>query len=169
MEFNFEEDIKIEESALDVEWLSHGTLAIRYCRHAAKMRKIARLAEERVKVVTAELVRKANDFPEECTGKVKPNLQDIESFYRTHPDHEQAKKEMIDAQYEADYAEMAQKEISYGRKSALENLVVLHGAQYFAGPSMPRDLSKEWQKKQQQVKSNSAVSSSLRRTKGVII
>jgi hypothetical protein len=38
------------------------------------------------------------------------------------------------------------------RKSALENLVKLHGQQYFAGPMVPRDLTHEWKNKQQQQK-----------------
>ena len=33
------------------------------------------------------------------------------------------------------------------RKDALENLVRLHGQQYFAGPKIPRDLPSEMEKR----------------------
>ena len=36
------------------------------------------------------------------------------------------------------------------KKSALENLVKLHGQMYFAGPSIPRDLDKEWEKREKE-------------------
>jgi hypothetical protein len=83
-----------------------------------------------------------------CCHKEKPNAADIESFYRLDKIYQQLKSKWIEAQEEADFAELAQKEISWGRRSALENLVTLHGQQYFAGPKVPRDLQKERSKSQ---------------------
>ena len=122
-ELHYERDMKIDPEALDVEWLRQPELGRRYAKHVAKLKKAMRMAENKVKVVKAELVRECNESPVKCTGKEKPNLIDIESYYRTHRDHQQAKQEWIDATYEAEYAEMAQKEISYSRKASLENLV----------------------------------------------
>jgi hypothetical protein len=143
-ELDYKKDMAIDPDALDVEWLRQTELGRKYAKHSAMLKKLQREAENRVKVVKAELVQLCNEFPLKHTGKEKPNLIDIESFYRTHPDHQKAKQEWIDATYEAEYAEMAQKEISYSRKASLENLVTLFTAQYFAGPVAPRNLSKEW-------------------------
>jgi hypothetical protein len=125
------------------------------------------MADEKVKVTRAELIREANQDPKKTTGKDKPNAADIEAYYRSHPDHIEAKQEWIDSAYEADYAEMVQKEISWGRKASLEGLVTLHGANYFAGPSAPRNLSKEWERKrkQDQIDANNIIGSAIMKRK----
>jgi len=165
VELNYENDLKIDADALDVEWVRQPEIARRYIKHAAWSRRRERKAEEQMKIIRSELVRKANDDPKGCTGKDKPTTLDIEAFYRTHPDHILAKQNWIDAAYEADYADMARQEISWGRKAALENLVVLHGANYFAGPSAPRNLSKEWEQKRRQEIADNIVDSSMKRKK----
>lgn len=144
MEIDFEKDMRIDESALDVEWLNQPELAMKYSKHFADCHKRLLEAEEHIKLVRSQLVRKANEDPDYCLGKgVKPTKDNVEAFYREHEDHIDAKKEIIEAQYELDIASAAKSEISFSRKAALENLVTLHGQNYFAGPSVPRDLSKE--------------------------
>ena len=167
MDLNYEADVKIEESALDVEWLQQPTLALKYGRHAAHMRKLANLADQRVKVVAAELTRAVAEDPRSHTGKEKPTVGEVEAYVRTHPDHQAAKEAWIEADYEATYAETAHKEISFTRKQALENLVTLHGQNYFAGPSIPRDLSREWEKRSHQRKADAHVASALKRRRTV--
>jgi hypothetical protein len=49
-------------------------------------------------------------------------------------------------------AEVAKNEFSFTRKAALENLVQLHGQNYFAGPKVPRNLSKERDEKEERQK-----------------
>jgi hypothetical protein len=162
---DYEKDMIIDESALDVEWLNQSSLALKYARHSTMLRREERLADERVKVCRSLLIRKANEDPMETTGKPKPNAGDIEAYYRTHPDHLKAKEDWIEAAHEAEMAEIAQREVSWGRKAALENLVRLHADQYFAGPSVPRDLSHEWKRKSEQAQSNKGVGEAQRRRK----
>ena len=162
---NYDEDTKIDPDALDVEWLRQADMAHRYIKHCVKARKAERLADERVKVIRSELIKKATEDPESTTGKPKPTAADVEAFYRAHPDHQAAKQEWIEAASEAEYAEMAQKEISWGRKATLENLVTLHGASYFAGPSAPRNISREWERRQKQSSSNAVVAAAIKRNK----
>ena len=70
---------------------------------------------------------------------MKPTAPVVEAFYRTDEDYQEAKQEMIDAQYDADmltnivFAFQA-------RKLTLENLVRLQGQNYFSSPQEPRDL-----------------------------
>ena len=49
------------------------------------------------------------------------------------------------------------------RKTSLENLVRLHGQQYFAGPKMPRDLRKEVDRRAQQRKADELVGKQMTR------
>ena len=162
-ELNYEKDIRISEGDLDLEWLSQAELAMKYGRIWAAARKKLTLAEENIKVIRAELIAEANEDPKKCCKKEKPNAADIEAYYRTHPEHQQAKKEWVEAQYECNMAEVAKNEFSFTRKAALENLVQLHGQNYFAGPKVPRNLSKERDNKEgQQKNSNEIVARSIR-------
>lgn len=143
---DYEQDIRIDETALDVEWLEQASLALKYGRHWAIRKRRLTEAEEKIKVIRAELIAEANADPVKCCKKDKPNAADIEAYYRNHTRHKEAKDEWVKAQYELDMAEIAKNEISFTRKAALENLVRLHGQQYFAGPSIPRDLN--WERAQ---------------------
>jgi hypothetical protein len=141
---DYEKDIIIDHNALDVEWLQQTELAMRYGKHWAECVTKVQQCEENLKLIRSELVKEANLHPNKCLGKdVKPTAPNVESYYRKHEDHIEAKEELIQAQYELNIAEIAKKEISITRKAALENLVKLHGMNYFAGPSIPRNLNNE--------------------------
>lgn len=155
MDLDYERDMRIDESALDVEWLEQASLALKYGRHWAECNRAVLRADEKIKVVRSLLIKEANENPEKCCGKEKPTVGDIEAYYRNHPRHKQAKEDFLDAQYELDMATVAKNEISFTRKSALEQLVTLHGQQYFAGPSVPRDLT--WEREEKQKKANQVV------------
>lgn len=152
---DYEKDIIIDVTSLDTEWADQASLALKYGRHWAKCRKTLTLAEEKIKVVRAELIAEANSDPSKYCGKDKPNAADIEAYYRNHPRHKTAKDEWVDAQYECNMAEVAKNEFSFTRKAALEGLVTLHGQSYFAGPRIPRNLKEEWEEKQK--KSNQVI------------
>lgn len=140
-ELNYEDDMYIDETALDVEWLNQPALAKKYGENSKLKRKLATLAEEKIKLIRSKLINNVNANPTKCLGKdVKINDKNIEAYYRTHSNYLKAKKRWVEAVYEADIAEVAYKEISFARKSALEYLVKLHGQLYFAGPSVPHDL-----------------------------
>lgn len=159
-ELDYTEDMRIDEDALDVEWLNQASLSMKYGKMYAKARKELTLAEENIKVVRAELIAKANDDPDTCLGDgVKPTGPNIEAYYRNHRKHKAAKDAWVEAQYNCNMAEIAKNEISFTRKAALEALVQLHGQQYFAGPSIPRNLHEERVAKEKKV--NSGISSRL--------
>jgi len=162
---NYERDMEIDETALDIEWLDQAELALKYGKiYASRKRDLAK-AEERVKVIRAELIAEANSDPKHCCGKDKPNAADIEAYYRNNLSHKKAKEEWVRAQYELDMAEIAKNEVSFTRKAALENLVTLYVAGYFAGPKMPRNLVSERKKKRDQKISDAGVASKLTRRK----
>ncbi len=141
---NYEQDMHINETALDIEWLNQARTALKYGRNWAECKQRLTLTEENIKLVRSELIKEVNEDPVEYLGEgVKPIDRNVEAYYRNHLRHKAAKSEWIEAQFEANVAEIAYKEFSWARKAALENLVKLHGQQYFAGPSVPRDLTEE--------------------------
>ena len=140
---NYERDMRIDDSALDVEWFEQANLAMKYGKIWAEANRNLLIAEENLKIIKAELIKRVNQNPMEKVGKEKPTDLDKETYYRSHRQYKEAKQEWIEAQYELDMATIAKNEISFTRKAALENLVVLFGQNYFAGPSMPRDINVE--------------------------
>ena len=166
---DYENDMRIDEASLDLEWLEQGALAHKYGEHWADCVRALTLAEEKVKLVRSELIKKAHENAEEifdlAEGK-SPTGPMVESYYRNHKRHKEAKDEWIQAQYEANVAETAKFEVSRTRKSALENLVQLHGQNYFAGPRMPKNLMekrKEREANQRQI--NKDIGKNMRRKK----
>lgn len=142
-DLNYEDDVRIDPDALDIEWLEHPNTVLKYGKRVANLRHEVNRLKERKKTKRSELIDRANRNPVECCAKEKPNKEDIEAYYRNHKEYKDVIRELLDAEYELEYAEVAYDVMNYHRKPALANLVVLHGQQYFAGPKIPRDLRKE--------------------------
>jgi len=158
---NYERDISIDETALDVEWLDQPRLMLKYAQYAAKCKTELDRAKEALDVVKAELDREIRQNPGDY-GVNKITESAVQSAILVQPQYQQASKDYTDSKYEYEIAVAAVRAIDQ-KKTALENLVKLHGMSYFAGPQVPRDLSTEWQKKQQQAKSDQKVK--IRRAK----
>jgi FMN phosphatase YigB (HAD superfamily) len=148
MGLDYEKDIQIDPEALDVEWLRQGRLALRYGKNLVNWRERVNRLEEKKKTTRSELVEFANRNPQEACEKDKPTMTDIEAYYRNHKDYKDVIEELIDAKSELEMAEIAHKEISVTRKGVLEHLVRLFLANYFVGPTIPRDINKEWEDSQ---------------------
>lgn len=155
---NYEIDVQIDESALDVEWLNQSSLAMKYGRNWAECYRKNQQAEEHIKLTRSKLIKEVTNVE----GK-PPTGPVIEAFYRNHKKHIKAKEEWVETQYQLNIADIAKKEIGVTRKAALQNLVELHKQQYFAGPSIPRDLSFETTQKEKQKRSDKGVASKMKR------
>jgi len=154
-EIDYEKDVNIDESALDVEWLQQPSLMKRYADMATKAERNEALKKESLDLLRAQfdlLIRKTpEDFKiDKITEAVVANT------ILTLEDYQEANKEYLEAKFERKNADNDVKAIEQ-KKTALENLVKLHGQQYFAGPSVPRDLNKEWVEKQNQKNLNAEV------------
>lgn len=140
MNLNYREDIKIDPTSLELEWIDQAELAVTYGKVWSETRKKVALLDEKIKVLRSKLIRKAWENPQECLGQPKGSIQTVEAYYRTHKKHQKLKQEWIEAQEELDLVEVAKNEVAFTRKSALENLVKLYASDYFAGPNVPRNL-----------------------------
>lgn len=155
---NYEEDIKIDDTALDVEWLEQPGLMLRYSRHAANARMEVDKAKEAFELTKAELDKEIRSYPdrfgiEKITDKV------VENTLPMQKDYKEASERLINAKFELDVANGALRAME-ARKDALENLARLLGLQYFAGPKIPRNLSEE--KESRQTKINSSIANKIR-------
>lgn len=156
---DYETDIQIDEQALDVEWLDQPRLMMRMCQHAEGARQESDWAKERLDIKKAELDRAIRADPEEYQIK-RISEAAIQNAIQLDPEYQKVSKKFIDAKYESNMANAAVRAFDQ-RKTALENLVRLHGQQYFAGPRAPRDLSEERERRQTQ--SNAKVGQAMRR------
>jgi len=152
---DYEKDVNIDPNSLDVEWLEQPNLMLKYGRIAAQTKMDMDKAKERLEVVKAELDKDIRLNPEKY-GISKLTEGVVASTIFLQPEYKEVSEAYIEASYEFNMARYAVQAIS-DRKDALENLVKLHGMQYFAGPSAPRDLSKEWEAKQKQKKADSKI------------
>jgi len=148
MELNYEQDVNIDETALDLEWKMQPMLMMKYCAHMAHVKKALDLAIEKLDVLKAKLDKEIRLNPEKY-GLAKVTETALENTILLQPEYEEANKEYIEAKYEYEIAQAAVRAMDQ-KKSALENLVKLLGMSYFAGPTTPRDLSKEWELRQAQ-------------------
>jgi len=146
VDLNYEQDINIDETALDLEWKMQPMLMMRYCAHMAHAKKALDLASERLDVRKAKLDKEIRSNPEKY-GLSKITETALGNTILLQPEYEEANKEYIEAKYEYEMVQAAVRAMDQ-KKSALENLVKLLGMSYFAGPTTPRDLSEEWEKKQ---------------------
>lgn len=159
---DYEREITIDETQLDIEWLEQPGLMLRYSRHLAMMRRELDKSKQDLDIAKAETDKDIRQHPEKHKLE-KITEGAVAAAILLAKDYQDAFQNYLDAKFEADMAQGAVVAFEQ-RKTALENLVKLNGQQYFAGPKMPRDLEaarKANKEKQEEV--NKKVGSSLKR------
>jgi len=145
---NYEDDIRIDETALDVEWLEQATLMIKYAKHAAVMRQRLDLAKELLDLVRAELDKEIRSNPERFDiDKITETV--VQNTIIQQDRFKKANENLINTKFETDIAQSAVRAMD-ARKDALENLVRLHGQQYFAGPKVPHNITELREQRQRE-------------------
>ena len=144
---DYEKDIKIDDSSLDIEFAEQATLFMKYSRNVSEMERLKDLAKEKLDFIKAQLDRDIRLKPsyfevDKITDKVVENTILLQEEYKiASTAYIQAKFEWSNAKGVADAFEQ--------RKSCLEGLAKLLGQQYFAGPKVPRNLGDERKKKEE--------------------
>lgn len=152
---NYEQDVRIDPDALDLEWLEQSALMMKYTKHAAVTRDLMDKAKEKLDFVKAELdldIRNnpsAYNLPKITEGAIASAISLNEKYQKAVEDYNEAR-------FENEVAQGAVRSIDQ-KKTALENLVRLFQASYFAGPSVPRDLTEEYLKQENQKQANRGV------------
>ena len=166
-EFDYEEFMEIDEDSLDVEWLEQPKKMVQMVKIAAKVKINMERAKDNLAQVKAELAKKVRASPEKY-GIEKITIDAVNDVVQTNAKYIEAYEEYLEAVYENDVASGSVKATEQ-RKSSLENLVKLHGQQYFAGPKVPRNLSEQAtlfrEKVQRSKEVKSKIGKRLKRTK----
>lgn len=136
---SYEQDMYIDEDALDFELLGQADKMVKYSRMLAEAQRDRDLSKESLDLIKAEIDLDIRDNPEnyklaKITEAAITNCILMEEEYQT------AQKEWNEANFQVNVMQGVIKAIEH-RKSALENLVKLYGQNYFAGPSIPHNLS----------------------------
>ena len=158
----YEIDMSIDDSALDVECLEQPKLMMKYTAKSAQVKMERDQAKELLDVVRADMDKEIRTNPDKF-GIEKLTETVVSNTILTTPAYKTAMKNFLEAKYEADVVAGAVAAIEQ-RKSMLEALIKLHGQSYFAGPSIPRNLSMEKKmREEQQKKVDSGIATKLKR------
>jgi len=158
---NYEKDIIIDESALDLEWLNQPSLFMKYAKNAAKAQMELDHAKQSLDIAKAEADKEIRENPEKF-DLVKATEVAIANTILIHPQYKEAYDAYLEAKYECEMARSAVTAFDQ-RKNALEYLVKLLGQNYFAGPALPRNISKLKEQRQQQT--DAGIAQKMKRNK----
>lgn len=158
---SFEDDIRIDTTALDVEWHGQAELMMKYTKKSSSLKLELDRAKEALEYIKAELAKNIRSNPDDYeVDKVTDKV--VDATILLQPEYIEANDAYIMAKFEADVAQGAVRAIEQ-KKDALEQLVKLLGLSYFAGPRIPRELSYEVQQKEKQKRANTAVGAKMTR------
>ncbi len=158
---NYEKDLRIDETALDVECLAQPRLTRLYGDTVAFHEKLLTKKREELDVYKAELTAKIHKNPDKY-GIEKITVAVVESAILQDKDYQDLNNQVIEQAYELKMAQSAQRGIQ-DKKSMLELLIKLLALDYFAAPTMPRNLTNEWAKKSADKSANASIGAKLKR------
>lgn len=153
---DYMEDMRIDETALDYEWLEQPTLMFKYAKLTADAKLTLDKVKDKLDFVRAELDGRIRANPKEF-GMEKITESAIMNTIISQEEYIQMQKDLLKAKYNFDITRGAADAIS-ARKDALENMVKLFGMQYFAGPNVPHNVFEIRKKKNEQTASNKVAS-----------
>jgi hypothetical protein len=124
---------EIDIYALDKEWLAQPKLAMEIGQNAAWARENLDAAKTRLEMVKAEVTMRVHKNPEKYGLSGKPTVQQTNTVVTLHKKVKEAEEHVIQASKQSNTAMAAVSAIEHKRR-ALENLVVLHGRDYYSEP-----------------------------------
>lgn len=146
--YNYKKDMHIDETALDVEWLEQPNLMMKYGRLESELDYKLSTVKEELDLVKSDLDLDIRTNPEKYNVTVKITEAVVNNTIIKQDVYQKAYHAFLEVTKELSDAKVAVRAVSH-RKDALENLVRLHGQQYFAGPKIPRDVTAERQTRTQ--------------------
>lgn len=140
-EIDYESDMFIDESQLDIECLEQADLMVLYGKNEALEEYYKELAKDELDLIKANLDKEIREFPERFDiDKITEPV--VTATILRDKRYRKAYKKYLEAQYAHKVAIKATIACTQ-RKDMLETIVKLHGQNYFAGPKVPRDLKQE--------------------------
>jgi len=151
----FNRDKEIDPSQLDVAAATQADVFFDWAEKLVRARMYFDREKLRLELITSRLNMNARANPGDF-GLAKVTEAGLGDAIRRHPELKDQQKKLLDAREKMLLLEAAVEAMNQ-RKRMIEVLITLHGQQYFAGPSTPRDLVSAYreyrEKKQEQVAS----------------
>lgn len=135
------EHFTIDEGALDREWLQQPTLMYKYATRQAKSRMALTVAKNNLEAVAVRVAAAIRKNPG-AFGIERATESAVSEAVKCSVKYEKALEAVTLAQFEHDAAGAAVTALDHKRK-ALENLVDLHGQDYFSAPRYKNEASRE--------------------------
>jgi hypothetical protein len=135
--------VTIDESRLDQEWLRQPALFHKYARKLADAKADLAEADVALDVVRAELSNNIRNDPAKF-GLSKITDKVVETAILAQKGYLQALRELNRHKHRVDVYQAAVSALDH-RKRALENLVTLHGQDYFATPRLSKKAAEATQ------------------------
>lgn len=144
----FRKDKAIDVNQLDLECARHADRAHFWAEASIEADFQEDHAKFRMQMVESKLEQECRSNPINF-GLTKVTDNSVKSAIRIHPDLVQAFDIWADARRQAKLLRAAVSAM-VDKKHMLQGLISLHGQQYFAGPSVPRDILSAWREKQEE-------------------
>lgn len=142
------QDMKIEPDELDLELIGQPVLMVKYSAKLSEAKERRDLMKEELDLTRAQCDRDIREEPGKF-GLEKITETAVSNIILTLDDFKDAQEQLRRVNYDVNVLQGVVNAIEQ-RKSALENLVRLLGQNYFAGPSIPRNLQEETELKQKE-------------------
>lgn len=131
----------LDANRLDEEWVNQPRLYLKYALRLADLRRDHEKAKAGRELVAAELDQSIRRDPTKY-GLEKCTEASVERTVLLQDDYQRADASVRRAKYEMDVTQAMVETLDH-RKKALENLVYLWGASYFAEPTAPKGVNRE--------------------------
>ena len=163
----FAEDRQIDPEQLDVEAVKQADRTFHYAEQSVHARANVDRIKLQMELIEARLALDCREHPENF-GLSKVTEAGIAAAVRLRKEYVEACKAHIEAREESMLLEKAVAAMEM-KESMIKVLVSLHGQQYFAGPSVPRDLVSAWKEAQEKTENSvntKQISKTRKRKKG---
>jgi len=144
-ESDYELDMEIDADELDVECLNQPALMLKYSTKLAQALQVKDLAKEALDYMKAQIDKSIREDPEKY-GLAKITETAVANAILEEKQYRDSVSKVTKASFEVNVVQGAVRAVEQ-RKQMLENLVKLHGQSYFAGPSVPHNLSELQEKR----------------------
>lgn len=126
-------DFTPDRDNLDDEWVRQPELYHSYAVQLADARKVQDERKNKLEVIQAELDSEIRQNPEEFGLESRVTEGSIKATIIQHSRYTKALQRLLDAKHSVDILQAAVVALDH-KKKALENLVYLHGQDYFSSP-----------------------------------
>lgn len=135
-------DRQLDPAELDVAALEQADLYGKWAERAAEAKGASEDVDLAFDIIVAKLEQQVRADPA-IFGIEKESESAFKSVVKTLPEYEKAGRACNAAKTEAALTAAAERAMAQ-RKGMIEELIRLHGQQYFAGPDVPHDLLSLW-------------------------